>query len=120
MFPPPQIPGQGLLSPGAPRVPPGLAENHPVNRPTSSSSNPPPKPPSGATRGPPTSLPMKRFQPYAEPRRTDVARIPDLPPLPDMSNEGYDADDESNDSSELGGAEGKLPISLKQTEFTLK
>ena len=32
----------------------------------------------------------------------------------------YDAADESNDSSDLGGAEGKPPISLKQTEFSLK
>ena len=31
-----------------------------------------------------------------------------------------DADDESNNSSDLGGAEGKPPVSLKQTEFSLK
>jgi hypothetical protein len=44
----------------------------------------------------------------------------DVPPLPEISYEEYDADDESNDSSDLGGAEGKPPVSLKQTEFSLK
>jgi len=37
-----------------------------------------------------------------------------------MSYEQYDAADESDDLSDLGGAEGKPPISLKQTEFSLK
>jgi len=37
-----------------------------------------------------------------------------------MSYDVYDADDESDDSSHLGGEEGKPPISLKQTEFSLK
>ena len=37
-----------------------------------------------------------------------------------MSYNEYDAADESDDSSDLGGAEGKPPISLKQTEFSLK
>jgi hypothetical protein len=59
MFPPPQIPGQGSSSAGAPRLLPGPPENHPLNPPTSSSSNPPPEPPSGAPSSPPTSLPMK-------------------------------------------------------------
>jgi len=31
-----------------------------------------------------------------------------------------DIDAENDDSSDLGGAEGKAPISLKQTEFSLK
>jgi len=37
-----------------------------------------------------------------------------------MSYNKYDAADESDDSSDLGDAEGKPPISLKQTEFSLK
>jgi len=61
MVPPVQIPGLGSSSPGAPRVPPGPPENHPINRPTSSSSNPPPEPPSGATRRPSISLSMSWF-----------------------------------------------------------
>jgi hypothetical protein len=36
-----------------------------------------------------------------------------------MSYDDYDADDVSNDSSDSGSAEGKLPVSLKQTEFSL-
>jgi hypothetical protein len=120
MFPPPQFPGQGPSSPGAPRVPPGPPGNHPVNLPTSSSSTPPPQPPSGAPGRHPISLPTKRFQPPAEPRKTDVAGIADLPPLPELSYDEYDAAEESDDSSDLGGAEGKPPISLKQTEFSLK
>jgi hypothetical protein len=63
---------------------------------------------------------MKRFQPAAELRRTDAAGIADLPPLLEISYDKFDADAESDDSSELGRAEGKAPISLKQTEFSLK
>jgi len=63
---------------------------------------------------------MKRFQPGAEPRRTDVAGIADLPSFPEISYDEFDADAESDDSSDLGGAEGKAPISLKQMEFSLK
>jgi len=37
-----------------------------------------------------------------------------------MSHDEYDAADESDDTSDLGGAEGTPPISLKQTEFSLK
>ena len=44
----------------------------------------------------------------------------DLPPLPEKSYDEYDADVESDDSSDLGGAQGKPPVSLKQTEFSLK
>jgi hypothetical protein len=36
-----------------------------------------------------------------------------------MSYDDYDADDGSNDSSDSGSAEGKLSVSLKQTEFSL-
>jgi len=61
MFPPPQCPGQGPSSPGVPRVPPGPPGNHPVNRPTSSSSTPPPQPSSGTPGRQPISLPTKRF-----------------------------------------------------------
>jgi hypothetical protein len=37
-----------------------------------------------------------------------------------MSSDEYHAADESHNLSDLGSAEGKLPISLKQTEFSLK
>jgi len=120
MFPPPWIPGQGLSSPGAPRVHPGPPEHHPVNRPTSSSPDPLSEPPSGAPSRPPIGLPTKRFQPPAELRTTNVAGIVDLPPLPEITRDDYDSDDERGDSSDLGGAEGQLPICLKQTEFSLK
>jgi len=63
---------------------------------------------------------MKQFLLVAEPRRTVIARIAHLLPLPEISYDQYDADYESDDSSDLGGAEGKALISLKQTEFSLK
>ena len=37
-----------------------------------------------------------------------------------MSYDEHDADDQRDDSLDLGGAEGKPPVSLKQTEFSLK
>jgi len=49
-----------------------------------------------------------------------VAGIADLPPLPEISYDKFDADAESDDSSDVGGAEGKAAISLKQMEFSLK
>jgi hypothetical protein len=49
-----------------------------------------------------------------------VAWIVDLPPLPEISYDEIDADAESDDLSDLGGAKGKAPISLKQREFSLK
>jgi hypothetical protein len=55
-----------------------------------------------------------------EPRKTHAADIWDLPPLPEMSYDEYDAADESYDLSDLGTGEGIPPISLKQTEFSLK
>ena len=119
MFPPLQGSGQWPLYPGAPRVHVGPPENNPVNQPISSSSHPPPGPPSGAPGRPLITLPMKRFQPPAELRKTDIAGIVDLPPLPEISYDEYDADDTSDDSSDLDGADGKLPINLKQTEFSL-
>ena len=84
MFPPQQFTGQGLSSPGTPRVPPAPAGNHPVNRPTSSSSTPYGQIPS-APRRPLISLPTKQFQLVAELGRIDVAGIADLPPLPEIS-----------------------------------
>jgi hypothetical protein len=119
LFPPQQFTAHGPSSPGAPRVPPAPPHHNPVIRPTSSSSTAPGQLP-GAPGRPPISLPTKRFLPAAQPRRTDVAGIADLPPLPEISYDQYDADYESDDSSDLGGAEGKAPISLKQTEFSLK
>jgi len=43
---------------------------------------------------------MKRFQPPAELRKTDVAGIVDLAPLPEISYNHHDADEESDDSSD--------------------
>jgi len=119
MIPPAQFPGQGPSSLGAPRVPPVPPGIHPLNQPTSSSSTPPPQPPSGAPGRHHISLQTKRFEPPAEPRKTDVAGIAELPPLLERSCNKYDAADESDDSSDLGGAESNPPISLKQTEFSL-
>jgi len=119
MFPPQQFTGQGPSSPGAPRVPPELPGNIPVIWLTSSSSTPYGQLP-GAPGRPPISLPTKRSPPAAEPRWTDVAGIADLPPLPEISYYQFDADYESDDSLDLGRAEGKAPISLKQMEFSLK
>jgi hypothetical protein len=119
MFLPQQFTGHGPLSPGAPRVPPAPPGINAVIRPTSSASTGPGQLP-GASGRPPIRLPTERCQPDAELRRTDVARIADLPPLPEISYDQYDAQYGSNDSSDLGGAEGKAPISLKQTEFSLK
>jgi len=113
MFPYPQNPGQGPSSPGAPSVAPGLAGNHPVNRPTSSSAHSPPEPTSSAPRIPPRMLPTKRFKPPAEPPKTNVAWIVDLPPLQDSSYDNYDADDEGDNSLNYGGPEVKLIISLE-------
>jgi len=99
-------------------VPPAAAGNIQVNRLTSSSSTPYIESPDSCGR-PPNGLPMKQFLQATEPRRTDVAGIADLPPLPDICYDIFDADAESNDSVDLGGAEGKAPISLKQMEFSL-
>jgi len=40
--------------------------------------------------------------------------------LPEIAYDEYDAADESDDLLDFGGEEGKPPISLKQTEFSLK
>jgi hypothetical protein len=42
-----------------------------------------------------------------------IAEIVKLPPAPDISDDIYDEDDDHNSFLELGGTEGKLPISLK-------
>ena len=101
-------------------MPPGPPGNNPVNRPTSSSSTPGPGPLSGALGRHPNSLPTQGFLPPAEARKTNGPRIVDLPSLPEIPYDKYDVDDERNDSSDLGGAEGKPPVSLKQTEFSVK
>jgi len=120
IFPQEQFPGQQPSSAGALRVPPGPPGNNPVNRATSSRSTPQPGPPSGATERPPMSLPTKRLLTLSEPRTTADAEIADLPHLPEISNDDYHADDVSDDSSDLGGAQCKPPVSLKQTKFSLK
>jgi hypothetical protein len=61
----------------------------------------------------PVSRLTKRFQPSAEPQQTDIAGIEDLRPLPEMSYDEYDAADESDNSLDFGGAEGKPPNSMK-------
>ena len=119
MFPPPQFPGHGPSSPCAPRVRTGPPGNHPVNWPTSSSSITPPQLPSGTTGRHHILVPTKRLQPSAEPRTTNVTRIADLHSLPEMYYDQYEAADECDDSSNLGGAEGKPRISLEQTKFSL-
>jgi hypothetical protein len=85
MFPRQQFTGQGMSSPGEPRVHPGLPGHNPVNLPTSPSSTPPPAPPSSALGRPPISLSTKRLLPAVELRKTDVARIVDMPQLPEIS-----------------------------------
>jgi hypothetical protein len=56
----------------------------------------------------------------AEQRTTDVARIADLPPLADNIYDEYNADYESDDLSDMGGAEGNDPILLQGMEYCLK
>ena len=63
---------------------------------------------------------MKRFQPPAELGKADVAGIAGLPTLPEISSHDYDADDQSEETSDFGGAQGNCPINVKQTEFSLK
>jgi len=119
MFPPQQFTGKGPSSPPTPQVPPTLPGNGPVIRPTSFTSTPYGKIP-GTPMKPPNSLPMKRFQPAAKPRRIDFEGIAELPPLPEIAYDKFDADYQGDDPSDWCGAESKAPISLKQTEFSLK
>jgi len=118
-FPPQQFAGQGPSSPGAPRVPPAPPGNNAVILPTSSASTPYEQHP-GAPARPPIALPTKQFQQTAELRSADFAGIQDLPQLPRISYDKFDEDYESDDSSDLGSAKCKAPISLKQMEFSLK
>jgi len=119
MFPPQQFTGHGLSSPGAPRVRLTPPVNYPVIRPTSSASTARGQL-CGAEGRPPISLPTTVFEPAVELSRRDVAGIAGLPPVPEISYDEYDADYESHNSSYMGGAKGKAPISLNQTEFSLK
>jgi len=95
-------------------VPPAPPGNNPVIQLTSSASTAAGQL-SGAPGRPPISLPTKQLQPAAEARTTEVAGIADLPPLPEVFYDEYDADYESDDSSDLGGAECTAPIGSKQT-----
>jgi hypothetical protein len=57
---------------------------------------------------------MTPFVPPVKPRKLYVVKIADLPQLMDNSFNKCDADDdESDDSLDLGGADGKPPISTK-------
>ena len=96
-------------------APPG---NNPVIRATSSTSTAPGQLP-GAPGIPPISLPTEQFQPAAELCKVDVSGIAHLPKLTEISYDKYSGDDESDYSSDLGGAESQSPISLKQTKFSL-
>ena len=118
MFPCQQFAGHGSSSPGAQQVPTAQPRNNPVIRPTSSFPSAPGQLPVASGR-PPINLPTQRLQSTVESRRTDVAGIADLPPLPDIAYDKYNAHYERDDSSELGGAKGKAPISLQQTELSL-
>ena len=119
MFAPQQFTGHGPSSAGAPWGPPAPPRNNPVIQLSSSWSTAPGQLP-GAPRRPLISLATNRFRPAVEPWRTDDARISNLPPLSTISYDEYDERYGSNNSSNLGRAEGKVPISLKQTEFSLK
>ena len=119
MFPPQQFTGHRPSSPGALRLAPARPQYTPLIRPTSSSSTAQGQLPNA--HGYPTiSLPTKSFQPAAERQRRDVVGIRDLPPLLDISYNKYNADYKSDNSSVLGQAEGKTPINLMPTEFSLK
>jgi hypothetical protein len=100
-------------------VPSALCKNNPVIQPTSSSSTAPGQIP-GAPGRPTIRITRKHYLPAAELRRKDVAGTPDLHSLPEISYDEYDPDGENDDTSDLGLAQGKAPISLKQTESSLK
>ena len=119
MIPQQQFHGQGPSSWAAPTVPPGRPCNNLVNRPTSSTSTPPPGPPSDAPGRLCISLPTKHFLPAAELRKTDVARIADVPSLQQIWINEYEAADESDNSLALGSGEGQPLVSPMQTEFSL-
>ena len=99
MFPPQQFTGQGPSSPGTTGVPPALPGKIPVIQLTTSASTPYGQLPGAAGRAP-ISLPSRRFQPAAEPRRTDVAATADLPLLPEIAYDAFDTDYGSADLSD--------------------
>jgi len=113
-----QFPKQGLTCPCTPRVSPAPPGNNAVIRSTSCTSTPYIQLP-GKPGRPPISLPTKRFEQAAELRRSDVIGISDLPPVPDISSDKFDADYESHVSSDLSCGEVKAPISLKEMEFSV-
>jgi hypothetical protein len=120
MVPRLQSPGQRQYSLRAHRVPPGPLGNNAVNQAISSSSTPQPGHPSGAPGRPPGDLTWKRLLSPAEPRNTEGTRIASLPPSREVSYVRFDAHDESDDSSDLRGTEGKPPVRLKKTIFSSK
>jgi len=119
MIPSQNFTGHGPSSEGALRVSPESPGNNPVIRPTSCTSTAAGQRP-GAPGTPPFIVTIERFMPAAELHRTDVAGIADVPPLPDISYDQYDVDYESDNLSDLEGAEGNASISFTQTEFSLK
>jgi hypothetical protein len=119
MFPPQRLTRQGPSSPGAPRVPPALPEHIPVIRPTSLSPTPYGQV-TGAPGRPLMNLQRKSFPLAAEQCRADVARIADLPLLREIAYDEFDADYDSDNSSDLRRAPGKAPIILQRTEFSVK
>jgi hypothetical protein len=62
---------------------------------------------------------MKTVQPVMELQDTEVVEIVYMPSLLEISYHNYDSDDKGDNSFNLDGTEGKSPISLKQTEFSL-
>jgi len=63
---------------------------------------------------------MNRFHLAPESPKSNVPVIVELPQLLDNSYYDYDADNESDDLSDLGNVEGNTAISLKQPGFYLK
>jgi len=114
MYPPPQIPGQGLSSQGALKVPRGPPGNNPINwPPTSSPTPPPPGPSSGESGRLCISLAMKSFQPQLELQTIDVAGIVELPQLSKIAYYECDGHDKSNDFSDLDSTGWKPPHSAR-------
>jgi len=113
MFRPQQFPRQWPSSPGSPRATLVLPRNNPVRQRTSSSSIPPTRPPSSAPGRQLVNLLTKRFQLRWKPWTTEVGRIADFAPLPGISYDANDGDDESDDLFDSGSAEGQPPISLE-------
>jgi hypothetical protein len=62
---------------------------------------------------------MKQFLPPGYPWEADVERIADLPTLLEISKDVDNRDDTRDNSLAPGSAEGKLPVSMKQTKFSL-